>query len=58
VLELIYLISTPADALSEGEMEIHDPSEIDYSKIKLGMHSKFTRIQASGTILSPASRLG
>ncbi|KAG2360478.1 hypothetical protein BDR07DRAFT_1472453 [Suillus spraguei] len=25
--------------LSEGEMELHDPSEIDYSKVKLGMHN-------------------
>ncbi|KAJ8595833.1 hypothetical protein M405DRAFT_782599 [Rhizopogon salebrosus TDB-379] len=35
----VFYNNTPADALSEGEMEIHDPSEIDYSKIKLGMHN-------------------
>jgi hypothetical protein len=33
------LVSTPAETLSEGEMELHDPSEIDYLKVKLGMHS-------------------
>jgi len=35
----VFYNNTPADALSEGEMELHDPSEIDYSKIKLGMHN-------------------
>lgn len=32
-------ISTPAGSLSEGEMEIHDPTEIDHALVKLGMHS-------------------
>lgn len=32
-------MSTPAESLSEGEMEIHDPSEIDQARVKLGMHS-------------------
>lgn len=40
--ELTDLVSTPAETLSEGEMELHDPSEIDYSKVKLGIHSGST----------------
>ncbi|KAG1731201.1 uncharacterized protein EDB91DRAFT_1252264 [Suillus paluster] len=35
----VFYNNTPANSLSEGEMEIHDPSEIDYSKVKLGMHN-------------------
>ncbi|KAH7911110.1 hypothetical protein BJ138DRAFT_1007287 [Hygrophoropsis aurantiaca] len=35
----VFYNNTPADSLSEGEMEIHDPSEIDQASIKLGMHN-------------------
>ncbi|KAG9318011.1 hypothetical protein JVU11DRAFT_74 [Chiua virens] len=34
-----FVISTPAESLSAGEMEIHDPSEIDHARVKLGMHN-------------------
>ena len=32
-------ISTPAESLSEGEIEIHDPTEISHARFKLGIHS-------------------
>ncbi|KAG2049483.1 hypothetical protein BDR06DRAFT_1012137 [Suillus hirtellus] len=35
----VFYNNTPAETLSEGEMELHDPSEIDYSKVKLGIHN-------------------
>ncbi|KAG8217154.1 hypothetical protein J3R82DRAFT_5213 [Butyriboletus roseoflavus] len=35
----VFYNNTPADSLSEGEMEIHDPSEIDHARVKLGMHN-------------------
>ncbi|KAF9239090.1 hypothetical protein BU15DRAFT_74780 [Melanogaster broomeanus] len=35
----VFYNNTPADSLAEGEMEIHDPSEIDPARVKLGMHN-------------------
>ncbi|KAG2108020.1 uncharacterized protein F5147DRAFT_180356 [Suillus discolor] len=35
----VFYNNTPAETLSEGEMELHDPSEIDCSKVKLGIHN-------------------
>lgn len=35
----VFYNNTPAEALSEGQLEINDPSEIDYAKVKLGMHN-------------------
>ncbi|KAH0830214.1 hypothetical protein J3R83DRAFT_1571 [Lanmaoa asiatica] len=35
----VFYNNTPAESLSEGEMEIHDPTEIDHARVKLGMHN-------------------
>ncbi|KAI9570810.1 hypothetical protein HD554DRAFT_2321163 [Boletus coccyginus] len=35
----VYYNNTPAESLSEGEMEIHDPTQIDHARVKLEMHS-------------------
>ncbi|KAN0075563.1 putative cyclase domain containing protein [Tylopilus felleus] len=35
----VFYNNTPAEALSEGEMEIHDPTEIDHARVKLGIHN-------------------
>ncbi|EGN96451.1 hypothetical protein SERLA73DRAFT_186187 [Serpula lacrymans var. lacrymans S7.3] len=35
----VFYNNTPPTALSEGEMELHDPSEIDYGRVKLGMQN-------------------
>ncbi|KAG0701584.1 hypothetical protein DFH29DRAFT_1000119 [Suillus ampliporus] len=35
----VFYNNTPSEVLPVGEMEFHDPSEIDYSKVKLGMHN-------------------
>ncbi|KAF8548486.1 hypothetical protein OG21DRAFT_1563814 [Imleria badia] len=35
----VFYNDTPAGSLSEGEMEIHDPTEIDHARVKLGMHN-------------------
>ncbi|KAF8437506.1 hypothetical protein L210DRAFT_2330577 [Boletus edulis BED1] len=35
----IFYNNTPAESLSQGEMEIHDPTEIDHALVKLGMHN-------------------
>jgi len=35
----VFYNNTPAEGLSEGEMEIQDPSEIDHARVKLGIHN-------------------
>ncbi|KAL4065068.1 hypothetical protein J3A83DRAFT_4435575 [Scleroderma citrinum] len=35
----VFYNNTPAESLSDGNLEIHDPSEIDRVRIKLGIHN-------------------
>jgi len=35
----VFYNNTPAESLSEGQMEIHDPTEIDHARVKLGIHN-------------------
>ena len=48
------ICSTPADSLSDGKIEIHDPSEIDHARIKLGIHSKCFSLGDPAPCHSPA----
>jgi hypothetical protein len=36
---MLTVLSTPGESLPAGEMEIHDPSEIEPARAKLGVHS-------------------